>query len=270
MLKPVLKSLGVSKDAKLITLQDATGTYNVSTNTGGYGAPNAVVPSIVGMRWRYWADDLPFADVVISDPTIVTALTGAGTPFGYTTLGLPDGAFPSGVYQVKYYPFETSTCVVTLQKGSRLITVTAGTAPNTFAPEYVAVLITDGTGVIKSDVLMIDRTKAMNSSEFYVDGTWQGNDVGGYKLLLATEADLKVLVTQLAESCIAGKIGALSAARYCRDEELDRLTEFTMWKFSADVKFQCKDYSGAHNLIVAAEKECRGCETDCGCKTCST
>jgi hypothetical protein len=121
MLKPVLTSLGNAKDAGSITLKDATGAYDVALNPGGYGAPNlAPPPAVIGMTWRYWSDDLNYANKIYTDAGFIADLIAGGRTLKTQDLGLAaDGKFQSGIHQVKYYPYETTNCAITLIQDSQ-------------------------------------------------------------------------------------------------------------------------------------------------------
>lgn len=269
MITPVLTKLEIAKDATSITLQDTTGAYDVDANPGGYGTPNAEAPDLVGMIWRYWPDTAPYANKVITDGTPIAALLGDGHPFTYEDLGLPAGSFPSGVHHIKYYPLETSDMIVSLTEDSAEVTVTAGTQPSALDDSYKAVVILDSSDVVKSKVMLIDWTKTHTTTTLYLQDAWEDDDATGYKLMLATEADLKVLFTELAVECLAAEIGKLSTRKNCDTAVIDRLTELTMEKFASEIRFDCKDYTGAHNLIANVELLCTDCKTTT-CKTCPT
>lgn len=268
MIKPILTSLGVSKDGKTITLQDITGVYNNPDNLGGYGAPNAASPQYVGFTLRYWADDLPYINKIFGPGTPRTELLTAGHAFSLLEFGQADEAFSVGVHHIKYYPFEPVSTVVTMTQGSKKITRTAGLVPSAFDVDYVAVLVSSAGNPVSS-VLMIDKTQTLTGTEFYVDQEWGNPALAGCTLQLATEADLKVLVSTGAECCVAGKIGALAIKQYCQPEEVNQLEDLIAWIFAAGVKMQLYDYTGAHNLIVGAYTQCSdNCPTTY-CKTCA-
>lgn len=265
MLAPVLTASGVAKDASYITLKDTTGAYNNPNNLGGYGAPNVLAPTKAGILIRYWGDTSNYINKVLSADALA-GIIGEGFDFAFEDLGLASGNFITGVHHIKYYPFELFDSIVSLTKDSKKISVTAGTTPNQFSGAYKAVLVLNAGSEV-TRVLPIDFTQPLTATEFYITETWEEESVAGYQLMLATEADLKILVTEPAEACVVARIGQLPSRKYCSDAEVQQLSDFITWKFAAEVKFQCSDFSGAHNLIVSVEKECQGCNTSCN--TCS-
>lgn len=267
MIIPVLTSPSVLKDGSEIFLKDSTGAYNGTTNVGGYGTPNADQPEVVGFSFRNWKDDAAYGTLVVADPDDITALF-ASDGLGVTRedLELTDDGFPAGVLHIKYYPLEDIDTVVTLTKDSKTVLVTGGTAPTSFNAAYKAVVFYDGLTRI-STIILLDRTVTWDSTHFYLTAAWGGETDTGIEMMLATEGDLKLLMSQMAEKCIAQKVGNLSLKEYCNREEIEKLTDMTIWKFAADVKFDCKDYGGAHDLLVAAQKECELCNTQ-NCSTC--
>lgn len=267
MLKPVLGIIGVAKDASTITLRDVTGVYDVTTNPGGYGTPNAPVPITVGLTFKNWTDTLPYANIVggAGCNTLSDLATGIqdGYTFSQSILGLP-GTFRGGVQQVKYYPYEALDSIVTLTQGSKLVTVTAGTIPTAYNAGYISVLILSADGMqVLSTVLLIDKTQPITSTTFYVDQPWGGITGTGYKLMIATEGDLKILIDQLANACLSGKIGQLSLRQNCDTDYIDTLTTLTMWMFSAKVKFDGQDFAGADELIEDIQDRCFLCDQTC-------
>jgi hypothetical protein len=105
-----------------------------------------------------------------------------------------------------------------------------------------------------------------NEDAAFADGVYQLKyTTEGYTTVdsKALEGDLKVLVDQGAEKCIASQIGKLAAQDCdCTDCE-EELNKLLRWRFAAPVQFDCKDYDGAHNLVVAINQICG--TKDCGC-----
>lgn len=268
MITPVLNPISISKDAKTITLADATGAYDVSLNPGGYGTPNFTgPPTRVGFTVRFWTDTVPFANKVIEDGSFITALlSDDGAPVTYITLGLPTGYFSSGIQHFKYYPFETINTVLSLTKNSKLATVLSGTAPDTFNAAYKAICLVDGGDNLHSNVILIDRTQAITSTTFYMDTAWTGDDTT-MNMMISTEGDRKVLFTQMGEACIVSKIGYSAEKVRCDDKEIVKMMELVRWKLAAEIKYQKRDYDSAHKLMVAMEKECMACVV-VQCSTC--
>lgn len=267
MITPVISHVLTAKDASYIILKDGTGAYNGSTNLGGYGTPNADVPSRVGLTIRYWPDSERYANMVTSSGSIIAGLMGAGYAFSTLSLGLIDGLFPSGVHHIKYYPLETSDTIVSLTQGSKLITRTAGTQPSAWNSAYKAVVILDTGNNVVSKILLIDRTQTVGST-FYVDQEWDSADVTGYGIMLATEADLKILIQELAIGCVVSKIGQNTTKEACDKRDVDDQEQWIRWLMAAPIRMQCSDFNGAHNLVTAVDAQCRKCgpiKSPCAC-----
>ena len=265
MLNPILYTVSTSKDSKKVVLKDNTGAYNVSTNPGGYGAPNlASPPTVVGFTFKYWKDTANYLNFVTDDNDFITSLFAAGATFDAEVLG--NGRFEPGIQHVKYYVFQPKDTIVNLTQGSKTVSIVSGTIPTAFESEFVAVVFLDPSNVVKSNVKLISN-KTANS--FDIDTAWGDASVEDYQIMLATDSDLKVLFTSLATACISEKTGEISESKAsCDPSVLILLAKLSLWVLSAKVKFGCKDYDGAHSLAVNAYKECNKC-VDITCKTCS-
>lgn len=79
-----------SNDGKSFVITDVTGNYNVSTNPGGYGAPNPTQASITSATLLL---DRPYQN--ISYPVMGFATTLYNTDFGLA----PTTPFPADVYR---------------------------------------------------------------------------------------------------------------------------------------------------------------------------
>lgn len=274
MLVPVVTNPALAKDGTTVSIQDTTGTYNISTNPGGYGTPNQSSPPVViGFVWRYWPDTTPYANVVSKDTAVITALLATGGyAFSTTYLGLGSGLFSSGVHQVKYYPlYRYGSALVTLTQGSKVVTFTSGDTTGLVAALIAVAFSTggdDSNPTLATNVMYIDTTVATTSTTFSLTTTFTGT-TGTYHIWVSTEADLKILVEAPAVNCLVNRIGRISEKQIsCSVDYLNDTLKMTMWKFSAEVKFDCKDYEGAHNLIVGIDKLCDPCAVTSPCKTC--
>lgn len=264
MIIPVLTSVTNAKDGSSLTIKDSTGAYNVSTNPGGYGTPNADEPTVVGFRVRYWADTDIYGSLVTDDTTILAALLGAGFALTIEQLGESEADFSSGVHHIKYYPLEEVDTIVTLTKDSKLVTVTAGTAPSTWDSDYVGIVFNDGA-TLGTKVFLIDRNEAITSTTFYLTEAWTDDTITGQAVMLAPEADLKILAVEEAQSCLVGRIGKLGKSCTCNEDEVDLLMWLTMQIFAAQINFDCADYTNAHNKIVNVHLQADNCKTTCSC-----
>lgn len=266
MVIPVLQHVFLSKDGKTITLKDATGAYSAGTNPGGYGVPNPAAPAVVALTARYWPDTLPYGNLVTDDAGIVANLLGSGQAFTTLSFGqLTASQFAAGVHHFKYYPLETINTVVNLTNNSLLVTVASGTTPNTWNSGYLGIVFIDPDDSSYSKVYRIDRAEAITTSQFYLEEAFEGLTKNGYTVMIAPEADLKVLVDVPAKECLVGRIGKMAEACSCNNDEINRLIYMTLQLFASQVNFNCKDYQGAHNKIVGVYLECTDCKTKCSC-----
>lgn len=263
MLIPVLTSLSNARDAVSTLLKDATGAYNVSTNPGGYGAPNITSPpDVIGFTFRKWSGTAPYGNVAYNDDDgIISALVGTG---GYQieaeAVAALNSVFSSGVHQIKYYVGNsTDSGTATMTLGSKLVTV-AGADPTAFDTAYKAVILLDGSGVPQSNVLLLDRTVSWTSTTFYLTEAWSAATIAGLHIRLCTEADLKILFVELANQCTADAIGSYSRRRRdCDPETVNQLMEMVAWIKAAQVKFECLDYDGANDLLEMLDATCAQC-----------
>lgn len=269
MLVPVIKKIAIEKGAASITLADTTGVYDVNTNPGGYGTPNMPSPPhAVGITWRFWGETLPYSNWVTDDGSTINELVSVnGHKFLPANLGLTITVFNDGVHHIKYYPFLLFTGSYAFVQGSSTVSV-IGFNPTTLDSKYVAALVLDGSGVVKSNVVLLKSRDQWTSTTFIIDAKWPAASVTGYQIMFATEADLKLLITSATDKCLSAKVGKVSEMKSCDTRVVDKLVNLTMWKISADVKMQCTDYTGAHELITKAYKECVYCiSNDCtSCK----
>ncbi|HEY9660763.1 MAG TPA: hypothetical protein V6C65_20085, partial [Allocoleopsis sp.] len=169
-----------------------------------------------------------------------------------------------GVHHLLYYPLETIDTKVTLTNGSALVTVTEGTTPDTWAVGYKGIVFLP-SGSLDTKVYLIDRTKTISDTQFYLTEVWTGDTEEAVVLRIAPEADLKVLAKETTEFCIVSEIGKMGASCSCDDGKEYDLMRLLMWLFAAQVNFDCKDYSAAHNKVVAAYMECTNCKKPCLC-----
>lgn len=267
MLIPVLTKLTIAKGATSITLKDATGAYNVSTNPGGYGSPNMDSPPVaIGFTFREWSATIPYASLVTDDSGTIAALV---SPTGYELAATVISAtlFNDGIQQIKYYPFKAFTGTYALVSGSKVITAT-GYNPTTLGDEYVAALVLSGADVIKSKVLLLTDRDTWTSTTFSVDTAWGDSNVSGYHIMFATEADLKLLITDGLIACLSTKIATLPTKKRCDHKLIDEIIDLTMWRIAAEGKFECEDFDGANQLITKAYELCSWCNRNTGCVTC--
>lgn len=277
MLIPLISKLAVAKKALSVTLRDITGAYNVTTNPGGYGTPNiASPPGVIGLTFRQWDSTTPYINFVTSDSTDITELLAStGHEFLAEDLGLTK--FEDGVNHIKYYPFEPAIASTTFSvvAGSKTITKVTPSGgvfdPTALGDEYIAAILIDsgGGGAIASKVLLLGDRDDWTTTTLTVDTAWAGITGTGYTIQFATEADLKILIKESTEACIAGKVGKISKMDCCDRKVIDKLTDLTMWMFSAAVKLQCEEYQAANDLVLAAYKECTYCISP-DCLTCSS
>jgi hypothetical protein len=265
MLAPKLTHLSTTPKGDSITVADTTGAYNATTNPGGYGVPNSTSPPLaVGIRPRYWSKTIPDGQFVSNNAPLITALlSSTGKSFKPVDFGSSAEIFAPGVHHWLYYPLYSQTTVVTLTAGNTLVTVTGGTAPDTWDVAYKGIVFNNGT--LSPKVYLIDRTKPVTALNFHVTEAWEGITSIGAAVLLGTEADLKILVQEPAKACVVDRISALFDSCTCNAGEEYELMQDTMQLRAAIADFACADYNGAHNKTAAVYNQCAECKTSCSC-----
>lgn len=264
MIVPVLSWLSNAKDASYMKVRDITGAYDNPDNLGGYGAPNEAEPTVVGFRGRYWPDTAIYGTWVTDDAGILAALFGSdGYGLTPSLFGSSADAFAAGVHHLKYYPFEDTDTIVTLTQGSKLVTVTAGTAPNAWNAGYLGIVfgVIDGSNIVHR----IDRTETVGATTFYLEEEWAGATVTLQAVKIAPEADLKVLVLEAANECVVERIGALAESCACNVDEENTLMHAVMQLRAAQANFNADDFRGAHNKTLGVYTSCTDCQTTCSC-----
>lgn len=279
MLVPVLAKVAIGSLGESITLRDATGAYNVSTNAGGYGSPNmASPPAKIGLTWREWSAAAIYANFVSADSSLITELLSSlGYKFLASDIGIT--VFAEGIQHIKYYPFIQASGTDTYRYDSitRTFTRTTGSYDlratylnNPAGPFLACLVLYASSDAPASQVLQLGNPDDWTENTFTIAEDWV-NSTGSQDLhmMWATEADLKILIVENTKACIAGKVGKLASMNCCDRIVIDKLTDISMWVFAADVKVQCLDYEGANSLIQAAYKECTYCISE-DCTTCNS
>lgn len=100
-------------NCKTIRVEDTTGVYNASTNTGGWGVPNTTLalasPVILTMTLPSGTEEEFTLTATVNAATIIDGkfLLDDITPSDVT--GLTDVQFPDGVYTFEYVVTDSST-----------------------------------------------------------------------------------------------------------------------------------------------------------------
>lgn len=275
MLIPALSKLGIALLDASITLKDVTGSYNVSTNPGGYGSPNITSPAgAIGLTFNQWNEAAYEVNFATNNSAIRNGLLATdGYPFAPGDLGLT--SFPAGVHVIKYYPFEVKNVTVDLKNGSNIVAVTVdgGSVIPALNSAYKAVVFTTTvnslSSQLKSNVKLLDRITSWDSGTFLLAEPWDGDDVQSVGVGFATEAVLKVIFTSATDGCLAQAIAKIPLNECtCEHDNVNKLLLLVAWVAAAKAKFDCLDYDGADILISQASAECNDCVIQ-NCKTCT-
>lgn len=266
MITPVLSKTSISKDGITLSLRDATGTYDATTNPGGYGAPNAEEPALVALSAKYWPDVTVYGTLISDNETVISELLGAGTNVTTETFGGTAGAqFSPGVHVFKYYPLELTDLVAELTNGDKAVTIVSGSdIPSEWNENYIGVVFKNNETNEYSKLHMIDAS-TLEEGTFNIEDVFEGTTGDDYSVYIGPEADLKVLMQVPASECLVGRIANIPESCGCDSAEVNELTQLTMQMFAAQVNFNCMDYQSAHNKVYNVYLTCSDCKTKCSC-----
>lgn len=224
-----------------VVLDDSTGAYNVSTNPGGYGAPN------------------PATGDIVKALVLVTYLGGGSTYVPVTDIPLLQGAgyklehpFQEGVQKLTYMPgISLPTNVVALEGNYEFDLVNA----NSLLADVLAIEL-DGT------VYWLDKSKAFTASKGYVTTAFT-KDYTGATQYRYYATDVYTLWNEKGKLNLLKRIGAMACKPLdCTSQETDAvMADYRKYLATADF-FTAQDYSKAHNLAVALAPE-SGTKSDC-------
>lgn len=251
------------KDASALIIKDTTGTYNVSTNPGGYGVSNSfITPTQMFLKYKTWTDTA-WVQVLLTGDQLTDILSSDGLEATPVDLGSTGDVFPDGIDQVELFPLNDTAINGTFTNGSKIVNLsTTSWDPSTYAGLVLYVAGIDGATYTK--ILEIDATGTNNTAQLTLkeayDGTTQTLSLwfGPYK-------DVKVLVNKAAEKCIATTLGSMSPIDCSCSNDASKVNKMIQWRFTADVLFNCDDFTGAHNTLVQLNRLCSTNSATCAC-----
>lgn len=243
---------------KSITLQDTTGVYNVSTNPGGYGAPNYATTDLDwALLWFRNYKDTEYTKQKLSS---LTAILGSGQ----NVSGFTDGIFDDGTWEVKYYPVVAHPVTpgvdttITWTVGSKTFNLTTA---STVLAGVVAILIKN---LDTEKLYFLDPDVPATSTQGTVTEVLPSAGTG--LVALAYEADTRFLETYAADNCIAIKTGLIVKECSCFDPEMQQLYLMMGKREGATIHFvQKQNYQAAHDIITQIAAYCDN-TSNCGCK----
>lgn len=240
-----------------ITLQDTTGTYNVSTNPGGYGSPNYATSDLdwVLLWFRNYKDTVYTKQKLSS----LTAILGSGQAIA----GLTDGIFDDGTWEVKYYPIVANPVTPGVDT-----TITWTVGSKTFNLTNASTVLIGVTAILVKNLdteklYFLDTTIPITSTQATVTEVLPSAGTG--LVALAYEADTRFLETHAADDCIAIKTGLIVKECSCFDPEMQEMLLRYGKREAADIHFNVKqNYQAAHDLITQLASYCDN-TSKCNC-----
>lgn len=244
--------------ATSMKLQDTTGVYNASTNPGGYGTPNYDTSDLdwALIYLRNYKDE----DYTIQKLSSLTNILGSGQNF----VGLTDGKFSDGVWEIKYFPVVAHpvtpnvNTVITWTAGSKVFTLASA---NTILAGVSAILVKD---ISDTKLYFLDPNIPPTSSVATVTELLPSAGTGN--LAVAYESDTRFLITAAADDCLAIKTGLIVKECSCFDPEMQQLYLMMGKRNGADIHYTVKqNYQAAHDLIIQLGTYCDNI-SNCSCK----
>jgi hypothetical protein len=243
MLQLKLSKVSLSSDGTILTVQDSTGDYNVSTNPGGYGTPNPARPSNVLLRWKMYRD----CNWQLISGTYTQSDVESGLAITTVMAGLSSapGIFPDGVNEIQYLAgYALSGSVNTIYgedtveiNGLDITTLLPGmylsfdSDPNTLYK-----VLSVGGGIITLDTPYGGQNNTETCSEWY-------------------STILDVLLQVLGQNRIDDRLARIPASQIW-DEQLNQLCLMTMDELAASAKMDAGDIAGANDLAIAVYNQC--------------
>lgn len=256
---PKIEFVELSRNASSVKIKDTTGSYNGSTNPGGYSTPNPDSPAVTAKAyviWKYWTDTAYSKPRVLSTGEI-TSIQGAGLSLTPIDMGLSTDStqvFSDGEHQIKYIPAQSLPGTGTFTTGSKVVALAGAsgvaTLLNNLALVWVLVVVSGVTYLYEVDIA------GTNNDTQITLKTASAISSAGATVIVGGSADLKVLVNKAAESCIVSSTGELADIPGSCLEVEATLNKLIRWQIAAVVQHQCQDYDGAHNLVVSINKYC--------------
>jgi hypothetical protein len=227
-----------------ITLQDATGAYNASTNPGGYGAPNPTTGDVtkVLVREEYLGDSSPGGWEEVTKAEML----GAGTIWTH--------AFREGVTKIGYLVgVDIIGGGITALKGNLVFTLT-----NAATKLAGATHIEVAGKVYQLNVAKLTSSGGEVTTAFDADNVSVAGNMffEGYVYSLWNAQGYAALIQEI------GNVGCTSLQ--CGAVELETLMTRYRFYLATGSNFEKGNYSKAHNLAVTLSPEL----TTTNCATC--
>lgn len=246
-----------TKTGTTVTVQDTTGTYNVSTNPGGYGTPNYDTTDLDwALLWFRNYNETTYHTLKL---TSLTSILGSGQ----SVAGFVNGIFGDGVWEVKYYPIVAHPVTpnvdttITWTVGSKTFNLTSA---NTRLAGVAAILIKD---ISQEKLYFLDPNSPPTSSTATV--TEQLPSTGTGLVALAYEADTRFMMTKAADDCLATFTGLAISDCLCDNELLVEAILRRGKRDGATTHFNTGNYQAAHNIITQLAAYCDN-TVNCNCR----
>lgn len=230
-----LSQVSLSTDGTVLTVQDTTGAYNVSTNPGGYGTPNPATPTKVQLRWKtffscVWA-------VVTGTYAYADVLAGYGITTVSLALSTIPSLFPDGINQVQYLAGYLLTGSVTVLPGSTTVTVVDMDTSKLTAGMYLS---------FASDPNTLYYILSIASTTIILETPYGGSNTTETCYQWYSTV-LNVLVQTLGQNRINDRLCRVTVDNLT-DSELNKLLQLTMDELAASARYDIGDYAGADVL----------------------
>jgi hypothetical protein len=257
-LAPKISVVSVDEITALsVILKDSTGTYNASTNPGGYGAPNYATSDLdwAILYFRNYSD----TDYSIQKLASVVDILAAGQIFG----PVADDKIADGVWEVKYYPVIAHPVTPGVDT-----TVTWTVGSKTINLANADTLLAGAAGIILKNIddkkiYFLDPSVALTSGTATVTETLPST--GTALVAITYEGDVRFMEPAGADDCIAKKTSKVLGACSCFSPEMQHLYLMMGKRQGANVHFTVKqNYQATHDIITQLAAECSNV-SNCGC-----
>ena len=234
-----------------VVLYDKTGNYHVSTNPGGFGAPNPLKADISGIILQYGE-----YGGSLSSPKRLSADEKTAY-LNYTGVKLTEGTLSDGVYEVKVLIGFPGAANITALGLSGLFNMVG--ASTVFA-NAVGFTI---DGLSTDELYLIDRTRTLNGTSGYATSTVPA--VTNEPVTVFYEGKVHCLIYDQGEQCLLLDIANADISCDCNKDTVDQLMKrFAQYQSMLHKFTVTLDYSGAHALAKKLYEDCHG-----GCLPCA-
>lgn len=261
---------GESNDRLYGYIQDYTGVYNATTNTGGYGAPNPLYTDVL-KSYLFFSNlfDTTTNLVTLTTLTTPTAIQFANptTTYYYPMSSISTGQSTSeeeltdGIYKVDYYPsFQIgvdNSLEATFTNGSTSMVFTTGTPTLT---NYTYVYAPDG------EFYAIDSWDG-GTSTFTLAREYEGATVTlNFSFSLCYYASAYFSILNGLVECVQENFVAVAEAccNDCLSKDLKKaLDSFTLLN-GVDAVLGCGEYAKSQRIVDLLTDSCNDTD-DCNC-----